>query len=380
MVKYSSLVMPCVMPGAVLLIALFASVDPVICGNELVMCQQDVNSLRQMSRVERDNFPNPEHMDREHRAAISLSGGEAPGVNAYDAFLAAELAARGISLEALQYGLDTFDAKDDADFAKGLLWIDRDRADRTGLMPGADTGTSRVNIDEKNEPLLEAKLRRLSKRCKYLFQKGGNDHLDQARKLGEFCKKHDIDLVVIGLPKTIDYDTKGVYPIGSRTAGEEMHDMVRRAAAPVGSGKCSIVQVMGRDMGMLAALAADDDPTYLVALPEWGADLTKLRAAVRNRMKKYGACTLILSEGFKIAGNDPVFKEVLDSERGAFLKYKYETISTKVDAHLNTLVTELGIADFIAEALAMDAQMSLVRDRNLTIQDGGYAIRDVTPN
>jgi len=339
-------------------------------------------------------FPNPDDLPPEKRAVILISGGESPGVNSYFALLAAILAERGMSLEVIRYGLDNL-VKTKEIFDDNRVWINRACALDVIHMPGAAWGSARANIDEKTIPNI---INNLKGHCRTIFIIGGNDHTRQASELAvgldeeaaREARKNDI--AVVALPKTIDRDT-GVYPVGADTSGLVLREMVERAKAPHGSGRVAVVETMGRDMGYLAASGADiDDPSVFCAVPEWSApvgkklaDLTEedrakavklsdLVDAVRARREKYGAATVVVSEGFRIAPDDPILLKVLASDK--ILEHKYNSIG--VDVHGNPLLSELGISRFVAEALELE--LGLKFKDNLSVDSSGYSYRDISPN
>ncbi|MDD5495891.1 MAG: 6-phosphofructokinase [Candidatus Omnitrophica bacterium] len=322
------------------------------------------------------SWPRPEDVAPEKRIVMLISGGESAGVNNYFALLARKAAAFGYSVEVIKYGLDSL-VKGPEDFAKNKFWINEAASNLIANMPGAVFGTARVNIDDETMPHIMANLKGY---CGTVVIIGGNDHTGQAAKLAKGCKEKGVPIAVIALPKTIDYDTVP-YPIGARTAGENAREMVLRAMPQPGSGKCVVFQAMGRNMGYLATAAGDiNDPRVVIATPEWHASLQTIVDAVKARMKKYGAAALVVSEGFSVSKDDAVLRSIL--EKHPRLKYKYDMVieSKKTDIHGNPVLSELGVADFVAEALIMDTSLGLERDKNLFVEDSGYSYRCTSPN
>ncbi|MEK6731261.1 MAG: 6-phosphofructokinase [Pseudomonadota bacterium] len=146
----------------------------------------------------------------------------------------------------------------------------------------------------------------------YFFYNGGGDSQDTANKIAEFSRESGYPLICIGIPKTIDNDlpfTDSCPGFGSvakyvavsiREAGFDIASMAKT------STKVFVMEVMGRHAGWIAAaagVAADkigDDP-HIILFPEVTFDETKFLARVELCVKKYGYCTIVVSEGVKDA-------------------------------------------------------------------------------
>lgn len=365
---------------------------------------KDVEELRAALRSfinegANQDWPNPASLPPEKRVLMLISGGESAGVNNYFADLARRLAAKGYSLELVKFGLDGL-VKAAAEFDGTRTWVDWKKADKIKDMPGATEGTARVKLDDKAHPEYMANaLANLRGYCKTLVMIGGNDHLGEAGKIAGKLKDEGIEMVVVALPKTIDRDTK-VYPIGASSAGRDANDFVLRAAPLPGSNKCVIAEIMGRDMGWLAVRAGDMRPrpdttefeerkmaaiapTVVIAVPEWSVDehgeqvvlLSDIAAAVKARMEKYGAATVLVSEGFRLSKTDPLLEKILD--RNPLLKVRFSQVKTDVQGNL--ILNELGISDFIAEMLEMELP-GIIGKQNLSRELFGYAVRARVPD
>jgi uracil phosphoribosyltransferase len=348
-----------------------------------------------------DVMPEPSSVPPEKRVVMLISGGEAAGVNNYFALTAKKLARLGYSVEVVKFGLDGL-IKARAEFDGTRVWVDWATAEKIMDMPGAFEGTARVKLDDPKHPeYMATAIANLKDYCKTAIIIGGNDHIGEAHKVAEEAAKMGVnDMLVIALPKTLDRDTK-VYPIGASSAAVNGRDFVRRAKARPGSGRCVVVQSMGRDMGYLTAASGDqNDPTVVVAVPERSYDpktgkvyatLDDIVRAIRVRMEKYGAATIVLSEGFRIyapedgaegyeeyMARNPVLRKVLGDP---FLKAKLARILKDPkarDNQGNLRLGELGIADFVVKALELE--LGMARDGNLLVEDTGYSLRCRVPD
>ncbi|MBN1526983.1 MAG: hypothetical protein JW919_05335, partial [Candidatus Omnitrophica bacterium] len=173
-----------------------------------------------------------------------------------------------------------------------------------------------------------------------------------------------------------------------------------RAAPLPSSNKCAVIEVMGRDMGYLTVRAGDMRPgtdttgaeenkmsmvapTIVMAVPEWSVDekghivvsLSDIVAAVRERMTKYGAATVLVSEGFRMSKGDPLLQKVLDAN--PLLKVRFSRVKTDVQGNL--ILNELGISDFVTEALELELP-GLVGPKDVYREVFGYAIRSRVPD
>jgi len=356
---------------------------------------KDIREYIDLKAIEK-NWPNPANLPPEKRVVMLISGGECAGVNAYFALLAQKLARYGYSLELVRFGFNNL-VLDADNFARNRVWVDPQLARKILNMPGAAVGTARVKLDNKDHPeYLPNAVNNIKGYCKTIVVVGGNDHLGEASKLARELQKEEAGVAVIALPKTIDRDTK-IYPIGAETAGRYARDFTLRAASLPKSNSCTVIEMMGRDMGWLAVTAANmklNDfsgytpeeikkmqeiaPTLVVAIPEYSVNkdnrtivsLSDIVDAVRARMEKYGAATVVISEGFRLSEKDPLLNEIL--QKNPVLRARFLQVGK--DSQGNLLFNELGISDFISEAISMKVP-GLSRGENLTREIFGYSIR-----
>jgi 6-phosphofructokinase len=144
----------------------------------------------------------------------------------------------------------------------------------------------------------------------YFFYNGGGDSQDTTHKVSELSKQLGYPLICIGIPKTVDNDlpfTDNCPGFGSvakyvavsiREAG---FDVASMAAT---STKVFIMEVMGRHAGWIAAaggLAAEKkgDAPHIILFPEILFDQNKFLKRVDLCVKKFGYCTIVVSEGVK---------------------------------------------------------------------------------
>jgi len=149
---------------------------------------------------------------------------------------------------------------------------------------------------------------------RYFFYIGGNDSQHTAFKVSEMAAKIGLDLVAVGVPKTIDNDlgdnefklidhTPGYGSVARywshiiQNANEE--NMGSAPADPV-----LIIQAMGRKIGYIPAAARLADPQRNMPLQIYLAEskltLDNLADNVNGQLKKDGRCVVVVSEGFDV--------------------------------------------------------------------------------
>lgn len=144
----------------------------------------------------------------------------------------------------------------------------------------------------------------------YFFYNGGGDSADTCLKVSQLSKKMGYPIQAIHVPKTVDNDL----PITDNCPGfgsvakyiaistlEASYDVASMCAT---STKIFVLEVMGRHAGWIAAAGAmasdkNNDIPIVVLFPEVKFNRKKFLKAVKDRVKKYGYCSVIVSEGAK---------------------------------------------------------------------------------
>ncbi len=140
---------------------------------------------------------------------------------------------------------------------------------------------------------------------RYFFYNGGNDSMDTCEKISRYMKSVGYDCRVMGVPKTIDNDLFGTdHCPGFGSAAKYIATScmeVSKDARVYDTGMITVVEIMGRHAGWLAASAAL--ATYagsgpdLVYLPEVDFDYEKFCSDVASLYKKHGKVLVAVSEG-----------------------------------------------------------------------------------
>ncbi|WP_348758865.1 6-phosphofructokinase [Candidatus Methylocalor cossyra] len=144
----------------------------------------------------------------------------------------------------------------------------------------------------------------------YFFYNGGGDSADTCLKVSQLSERMGYPLAAIHVPKTVDNDLPitdccpgfgSVAKYIAISTREASFDVASMAAT---STKVFILEVMGRHAGWIAAaggLAADEqhDLPLVILFPEIVFDPDKFLARVDAQVKRYGYCSVVVSEGVK---------------------------------------------------------------------------------
>lgn len=142
----------------------------------------------------------------------------------------------------------------------------------------------------------------------YFFYNGGNDSMDTAHKVSLISKRMGFPVACLGIPKTVDNDL----PITDNCPGfgsvakyvavstkEAALDVVSMAKT---STKVFVLEVMGRHAGWIAAaggLAGSEpgDAPHIILFPEIPFNKRAFLKRVRESVKEYDYCVIVVSEG-----------------------------------------------------------------------------------
>ena len=144
---------------------------------------------------------------------------------------------------------------------------------------------------------------------RYFFYNGGNDSMDTCNKVSRYMESVGYECRVMGVPKTIDNDLYGTdHCPGFASAAKYIATScmeINKDARVYDNGMITIVEIMGRHAGWLAASAAlatefGSGPD-LIYLPECDFDLDKFYADVEKVYAKNGKVLVAVSEGIHYA-------------------------------------------------------------------------------
>lgn len=134
-----------------------------------------------------------------------------------------------------------------------------------------------------------------------LFVIGGGGSQRAAMKIVENIKQRELQIAVIGIPKTIDNDLSYVHKtFGFDTAVEEARRAINAAhvEAKGAHNGIGLVKLMGRDAGFIAAHATLASGNVNICLiPEAPVDLSQLFTRIRKRLAKSDHLVIVVAEG-----------------------------------------------------------------------------------
>ncbi len=228
---------------------------------------------------------------------------------------------------------------------------------------GSPIGNSRVKltnvkdcvkrglVQEGEDPLKVAADQLVKDGITILHTIGGDDTNTTAADLAAYLAKHDYQLTVVGLPKTIDNDVIPIkQTLGALTAAEQgaifFENVINEQST---SPRMLLIhEVMGRNCGWLTAATAeayrkrlkaqkfipdfnlriDHKEIDAVYVPELTIDLEAEATRIKASMDKYDCVTIFLSEG---AGVNDIVAEMRargeEPERDAFGHVKIDKIN-----------------------------------------------------
>lgn len=159
------------------------------------------------------------------------------------------------------------------------------------------------------------------------FYIGGNDSMDTVCKLSEYFKKNNINVKVIGIPKTIDNDLMCTdHTPGFGSAAKYVAATVQEIArdSSVYSVKSvTVVEIMGRDAGWLTAStcvlkANDENVPHLIYLPETPFSVERFLEDVKRMLVEHNAVVVAVSEGLKLSDGEYAAEEFQSGHDDAF--------------------------------------------------------------
>ena len=202
-----------------------------------------------------------------------------------------------------------------------------------------------------------------------LFTIGGDGTMRGALAIAEEVARREMNISVIGIPKTIDNDISFTdVSFGFQTAYSQAIEAIRSAhteskGAPNGVG---LVKLMGRHSGFIACFASMALPDVnFVVIPEVPFELEGpkgLFEELRKRLERRGHAVIVVAEG---AGQD------------LFTSSGRTTIAKKTDASGNVKLKDIGL-------FMRDSITDWFREKGIPINmkyiDPSYLIRSVPAN
>jgi 6-phosphofructokinase 1 len=240
------------------------------------------------------------------RVGVLTGGGDCPGLNA----VIRAVVRRGVK----EFGYEFVGFRDGWKGPLDGITTELGILQVRGILPRGGTilGSSRTNpfkIDGGVEKI-KANLAELG--VDALVAIGGEDTLGVATRLS------DLDVNVVGVPKTIDNDLNATdFTFGFDTAVNIAMEAIDRLHTTAESHhRVLVVEVMGRHAGWIALHAGIAGGANVVLIPEQPFDIEKVCAHVEERFKSHYSPIIVVSEGaVPIEGGDMT---LVSGEKDAF--------------------------------------------------------------
>lgn len=209
----------------------------------------------------------------EKTVGILTGGGDCPGLNA-------------VIRAAVRKGITQYDYrfKGIQKGWKGMMecdWEPLGLEEISGILPKGGTilGTSRTNPFKEGDggEIVADNMRRM--KLDALIAIGGED------TLGVACKLNDLDVPVVGVPKTIDNDLNGTdYTFGFDTAVNIVTEAIDRIHTTAEShNRVMVIEVMGRHSGWIALHAGLAGGADMILIPEQKYTVDEIVQTIQKR-------------------------------------------------------------------------------------------------
>ncbi len=180
------------------------------------------------------------------------------------------------------------------------------------ITPSGAFGSCRYKMKSLEEN--KAEYRRLIEVFKahnigYFFYNGGGDSADTCLKVSQLSESMGYPIQAIHIPKTVDNDLPitdncpGFGSVAKYIAVSTMEASFDVASMAATSTKIFVLEVMGRHAGWIAAAGGlvDASIPVVILFPEVVFNQQKFLTKVDSNVKKFGYCTVVVSEGAKWA-------------------------------------------------------------------------------
>ncbi len=173
----------------------------------------------------------------------------------------------------------------------------------------------------------------------YFFYCGGGDSMDTADKVSKLARQSNLEVICVGIPKTIDNDVGGSlqsdgtfaicdhdpgYGSVARNLSFNILEANEENKASYTSDPVLVIGVMGRKIGFIPAAARLADPErkmpLVIILPEalskkdWQGNLEFITEKINEKLSSFGRCVVVISEGVQV-GDLGVLRDSFGNEQ-----------------------------------------------------------------
>lgn len=190
--------------------------------------------------------------------------------------------------------------------------MSRAKIDLLAVTPSSAIGSCRRKLTEEDYPVVLDIFKKYE--VGYFIYNGGNDSMDTCEKISRIAKQAGYDLVVGGIPKTIDNDLEFTdhcpgYGSAARFIAANTRDLrCEEEALPIYP---MIIETMGRNAGWLTAAASlaemNGKPCAdLIYLPEYAFNEQAFLDDMENCLSRSKAVIAVVCEGLADENGKPV--------------------------------------------------------------------------
>jgi len=183
----------------------------------------------------------------------------------------------------------------------------------------------------------------------YFFYNGGNDSMDTANKVSILAHEQGLDLIAVGVPKTIDNDVGDSefklidHTPGYASVARYWLNIVQNAneenAGACPSDPVLVMQAMGRKIGFIPAAARLADVKrelpLQIYLAESGVTAEQMCDNVADQLRNDGRCIIVVSEGFDMGE--------LGEQKDSFGHTMYSSSQITVAQKIVNMLNEKGL-------------------------------------
>ena len=197
--------------------------------------------------------------------------------------------------------------------AGGLIELGRQSKaawNRIARSPGAALGSTRHKLTPEDVPEILDVLS--AHNIRYWFIIGGNDSAETGHRISLESRAAGYDLTVLNVPKTIDNDLvltdhSPGYGSAARFVALATMGVGRDAEGTGRASPVSILEVMGRDAGWLAASAAlakqdERDAPHLICVPEVPIEESRFLDRIEDAYRRFGFAVAVVAENARGVG------------------------------------------------------------------------------
>lgn len=196
--------------------------------------------------------------------------------------------------------------------------------------PSTALGSCRLRLpDYKIDSEPYEKIRRVFEQNNIgaFFYIGGNDSMDTVAKLTKYFAEKNVDIKIVGIPKTIDNDLRATdhtpgFGSAAKYIATSMQEIIRDSSVYY-LDSVTIIEIMGRDAGWLTASsgilsAIGEDAPHLIYLPEVPFSIEQFIADIKEVHKTHKSIVCAVSEGLRTAEGKYIAESFLSGEVDVF--------------------------------------------------------------